>query len=84
MIEDAFVAAVLADPADDAPRLVYADWLEERGDPRAEFLRVEWELLKLPPGDARVPALRTRLEELHRGLDPDWVALARLSGLRGG
>jgi uncharacterized protein (TIGR02996 family) len=24
---------------DDAPRLFYADWPEERGDPRAEFLR---------------------------------------------
>lgn len=26
----AFIAAVKADPSDDAPRLIYADWLEER------------------------------------------------------
>ena len=32
--------AILAAPADDAPRLVYADWLEERGDlERAELIR---------------------------------------------
>ena len=32
--------AILLVPADDAPRLVYADWLEERGDlERAELIR---------------------------------------------
>jgi uncharacterized protein (TIGR02996 family) len=32
--------AILAAPADDAPRLVYADWLEERGNlERAELIR---------------------------------------------
>jgi uncharacterized protein (TIGR02996 family) len=34
---DALLQAVLASPDDDTPRLVYADWLEERGDPRGEF-----------------------------------------------
>ena len=40
---DAILRAVLADPADDAPRLVYADWLDEQGDPalaaRADVIR---------------------------------------------
>ena len=37
---DALLASVLASPDDDAPRLVYADWLEEHGEPeRAEFVR---------------------------------------------
>ena len=37
---DALLAAVLANPADDLPRLVYADWLEENGEPeRAELIR---------------------------------------------
>jgi uncharacterized protein (TIGR02996 family) len=32
MVEgDALLAAILANPADDLPRLVYADWLRERG-----------------------------------------------------
>ena len=34
-----WLAAVVADLADDAPKLVYADWLEERGDERSDFLR---------------------------------------------
>lgn len=34
-------AAVLADPDDDAPRLVYADWLSERGDPWGELIAVQ-------------------------------------------
>ncbi len=29
---DALLRAILDSPDDDAPRLVYADWLEENGD----------------------------------------------------
>jgi uncharacterized protein (TIGR02996 family) len=40
--------AVVADPHDDAPRLVYADWLEEHDQPeRAEFIRVQCRLAAL-------------------------------------
>lgn len=41
--------AVLDAPADDAPRLVYADWLDEHGDQpeRAEFIRVQVEYAAL-------------------------------------
>lgn len=39
-----FWAAIRANPDDDTPRLVYADWLEEHGDePRAEFIRLQIE-----------------------------------------
>ena len=48
----ALLAAVCNDPADDAARLIYADWLEERdqsGDnERAEFVRVQCELAAWP------------------------------------
>jgi uncharacterized protein (TIGR02996 family) len=37
--ESHFTEAVLAHPGDDGPRLVYADWLEERGDGRGTWLR---------------------------------------------
>ena len=38
--DDAFLQAILDAPDDDTPRLVYADWLEEHGQPdRAEFIR---------------------------------------------
>ena len=38
---EALLRAVIENPADDAPRLVYTDWLDEHGDPdRAEFIRL--------------------------------------------
>jgi uncharacterized protein (TIGR02996 family) len=41
-MQDAFVRDVAANPEDDAPRLIFADWLEDNGDPdRAEFVRLQ-------------------------------------------
>jgi uncharacterized protein (TIGR02996 family) len=34
-----FLAAIVAAPWDEGFRLVYADWLEEQGDPRSDFVR---------------------------------------------
>lgn len=51
------LAAVKAAPADDLPRKVLADWLEENGEQeRAEFIRVQVELAKAerePPPEVR-------------------------------
>lgn len=45
---DAMLKGVLMSPADDLPRLVLADWLEERGqEDRAEFIRVQCEIARL-------------------------------------
>lgn len=45
--EDALLAAVAANPTDDLPRLVYADWCDENGRPvRAEFIRLQIEIAK--------------------------------------
>ena len=50
---EALIRSVLASPADDAPRLVYADWLEEHGRAEdAEFIRVQIELARLGFGGA--------------------------------
>ncbi|HEY1190616.1 MAG TPA: TIGR02996 domain-containing protein, partial [Gemmata sp.] len=39
---DALMAAIAAHPDEDTPRLVFADWLDENGDPeRAEFVRAQ-------------------------------------------
>ena len=39
---DALLRAICANPEDDAPRLIYADWLDEHGDPlQAEFIRLQ-------------------------------------------
>jgi uncharacterized protein (TIGR02996 family) len=46
--EEGFLRAILAEPDDDAHRLVFADWLEDHGDPeRAEFIRLQIELDKM-------------------------------------
>jgi uncharacterized protein (TIGR02996 family) len=37
--ELSFLSAVVENFSDDVPTLIYADWLEERGDPRGPFLR---------------------------------------------
>jgi len=46
---DALVQAILHAPDDDAPRLVYADWLDDHGDAdRAEFIRVQCRMASSP------------------------------------
>jgi uncharacterized protein (TIGR02996 family) len=37
--DETFLLAILENPQEEANWLVYADWLEERGDPRAELYR---------------------------------------------
>jgi uncharacterized protein (TIGR02996 family) len=49
--DEAFLRAILDNPDDDTPRLVYADWLEEQGDPRGEFIRLQCLLARMPYDD---------------------------------
>jgi uncharacterized protein (TIGR02996 family) len=58
---------------DETIRLVYADWLEQRGDlVRAEFLRVQDELLEMAPGDAEFAGHASRLGALAAQIDVAW------------
>jgi uncharacterized protein (TIGR02996 family) len=65
--EDGFLKAINLNPRDDTSRLVYADWLEERGDPRGEYLRLEVESRRI----------QARLDELRAQLDPAWLDVVR-------
>ena len=47
MTHSDFLAEIAANPVDLATRLVYADWLEDRGDPRAAYLRAACELAEI-------------------------------------
>ncbi len=47
--EQALLAAICANPAEDVPRLMYADEIQETQPERAEFIRVQVELPKLKP-----------------------------------
>ena len=70
-----FLEAILAHPDDDAPRLVYADWLDEHGDAeRAEFIRVQIERAALPKWDVRQVALRLREQVLLAKHGAGWRA----------
>src|SRR5262245_24019130 len=53
MTPDDFLRSILADPADELPRLAYADWLEERGDPQAEVIRALDRLARTAPEQRR-------------------------------
>jgi uncharacterized protein (TIGR02996 family) len=58
--EDAFLLDVLANPDDPAPRLIYADWLEDKGDLRAKHVRDGCQVLAAPAGTSERRALRER------------------------
>ena len=45
--EEALLQAVCEQPDDPLAWLAYADWLEERDDPRSRYLRAEVELGQL-------------------------------------
>src|SRR5438067_2325053 len=76
--EKALLAAICEHPHDDTPRLVYADWLEETGEPakvaRAEFIRIQCELARVEEDDPRRPRLQKREEQLERRYWKAWAA----------
>ncbi len=78
----AFQNALRIHPQDDVTRAVYADWLEEHGDPRAEFLRLQL-AVKSMPAEAELDARQHRLRILRMGLDPDWLKVVEPLALLG-
>jgi uncharacterized protein (TIGR02996 family) len=69
-----FLADIVANIDDDAPRLIYADWLDEHGQPeRAEFIRVQVRRARLPAWDAAQVRLRLREEELLKQHAASWL-----------
>lgn len=68
-----FLHAILADPEADTPRLIYADWLEEQGDPRGEFIRVQLRLVDPDLEEDEHFDLHDRETELLREHEATWV-----------
>ncbi len=63
--EAALLRAVVAAPDDDTPRLVFADWLDEHGQPdRAEFIRLQCELARLTADSPRRREVAFRCRKL--------------------
>jgi len=67
--DEAFIRAIVDNPGDDTPRLVYADWLDDHDDPRGSYLRAEHEWAA-----THDPSERETLRQLAKKLDPVWVA----------
>ena len=68
-----FLRAICADPEDDTVRLVYADWLDENGDPdRAEFVRLQIRRAQLKAGGENPKELKDRDVHLRRLHEERW------------
>jgi uncharacterized protein (TIGR02996 family) len=79
----AFLEAIAANPDDDGLRLVYADWLEERDDPRGEFIRVQIELARMAEDDPRWLGLKKREQELLEKYQSTWLGVIDEHGVAG-
>lgn len=75
MTDDDFLRAILAAPNDDALRLVYADWLEDQGDPRSGFLRIEVVFAATGPAVTGREGLEAQLRAMSACLDPVWLRM---------
>jgi uncharacterized protein (TIGR02996 family) len=71
----AFLRAILDHPADRMPWMAYADWLDDRGDPRSEFLRLSVERADLPEGDPHRYGIDIQLAALRAELDANWMMM---------
>src|SRR5262249_35686370 len=73
---DAFLEAIAEEPHKDDLRLIYADWLEDNGDPdRAEFIRVQIRLAKMDEDDEERPELERRERELLAAHQERWEGM---------
>ncbi len=76
--ETGLLRTIAREPEDDAPRLVYADWLEEHGQTeRADFIRAQIELATLTEDSPRRRELAFRARELLDRHEDEWVAPLR-------
>jgi uncharacterized protein (TIGR02996 family) len=69
----AFLQQLDLHPDDDTLRLVYADWLDERDDPRGPFLRAALALHSLATGDEHGAELRRTVLALRDRVSAGWL-----------
>jgi uncharacterized protein (TIGR02996 family) len=55
---------IKANPDEDGPRLILADYLEEHGEPRGEFIRLQCQLASLETDDPDRETLASRAWEI--------------------
>ena len=77
---ETFLREIVQDPADDGARRIYADWLEEQGDPRGEFIHIQCTLGQLLPWDVRRQELEERERQLLAQHGTKWIGDLRRLG----
>jgi uncharacterized protein (TIGR02996 family) len=71
---EALLRAIIEDPDDDAPRLIYADWLDEHGNAdRAEFIRLQCDIYSTPMPEKHWSALVDRARTLLGNNEKLWM-----------
>ena len=73
MNEQEFIHTIQNNHGDDSYRLIYADWLEEHGDPRAEFLRVQLAVVYLSIDHPVRQHIDEQFTVFNASMDPDWL-----------
>jgi len=73
--DSGFIKAIQANPEDDISRLVYADWLDESGDIRGQFLRLQLALKSLSPDHLHRVSGEHELSFLRKSIDSGWLAV---------
>jgi uncharacterized protein (TIGR02996 family) len=77
-LEESFRQAIREQPDDDTPRLIFADWLDEHGQPeRAEFIRTQIEQARLPEYTPKARLLEERWRTLLHEHGAGWEAEIR-------
>jgi uncharacterized protein (TIGR02996 family) len=71
--EHGFLDAIWESPDDDVPRLVYADWLEEQGNPRGQFMRIQCALARGDLEEDRRRQLERQEQELLAVHGQEWL-----------
>jgi uncharacterized protein (TIGR02996 family) len=73
--EELLLERVINHPDDDAPRLAYAGYMDEIGDPRGQFIRIGVELGRIN-GDYSNPNFLPLAENMHAMIEQYGAALA--------
>jgi uncharacterized protein (TIGR02996 family) len=73
--EAALLRAIAAHPDEDTPRLAYADWLDEHGNPtnRAAFIRGQIELSRLKDDSLHRREVAFRCRQLRDAHEEEWL-----------
>jgi uncharacterized protein (TIGR02996 family) len=75
LTHDAFLSDIVENAGDDAPRLIYADWLDDEGDAdRAELIRLQCRLARLPDDHPERSRLKARESDLLLHHESTWRA----------